>query len=90
MGKVALVLQRINVHLIRDRFVSQKGTETEHTPERLMSKAIKSNFKKICKWPDEQTQLFKVSESLAKTRPLAGKDVDVYSLKWTKKQFEEY
>ena len=38
-----------------------KGTETEQTPGRRKDNGMKSNFEKLCKWFDEQTELFTVS-----------------------------
>ena len=43
-----------------------KETETEHTSGRRADNAMKSNFEKLCKWLDEQTELFTVSELHAK------------------------
>ena len=34
-----------------------KGTETEHSPGRHTDNAMKSNFEKLCKWYDGQTEL---------------------------------
>ena len=51
---------------------------------------MKSNFEKLCKRLDEQTELFKVSELHAKMCLFAEKDLNVYSLKWIKKQIEQH
>ena len=39
-----------------------KGTETEHTAGHPIDNAMKANFEKLCKWLDEQTELFTGSE----------------------------
>ena len=65
-------------------------TETEHAPGSRTDNALKSNFEKLCKWLDEQTELFTVSELYAKMCSFAEKDQNVYSLKWMKKQLEQH
>ena len=59
-----------------------EGTETEHMPGPSTNNAMKSNFEKLCKWFDEQTELFTVSELHAKMCLFAEKDLlNVYPLK---------
>ena len=38
-----------------------KEAETEETPGRCTGNAVKSNFEKLCKWLDKQTEVFAVS-----------------------------
>ena len=60
-----------------------KGTETEHTPGCRTDNAMKSNFEKICKWFDEQTELFTVSELHAKICSFAEKNTYQNSIFFT-------
>ena len=71
----------------KKRIPTTKGTETEHAPGRTTD-AMKPNFEKLCKWLDEQAELFTVSELHAKMCSFAEKYLNLYSLKWMKKQLE--
>ena len=51
---------------------------------------MKSNFAKLCKWLDGQTELFTLSELHAKMYSFTEKDLNIYSLKWMKKQLEQH
>ena len=67
-----------------------KGTNTEDTPARRTDNIMKSNFEKLCKWLDGQTELFILSDLHAKMYSFTEKDLNVYSLKWMKKQSEQH
>ena len=67
-----------------------KRTKTEHTPGRRTDNAMKSNFEKLCKWLDEQRELFTVSELHAKMCSFGEKDQNAYSLKWMKRKLEQH
>ena len=67
-----------------------KRTKTEHTPGRRTDNAMKLNFEKLCKWLDEQRELFTVSELHAKMCSCGEKDQNAYSLKCMKKQLEQH
>ena len=54
-----------------------KGTESEHTAGHSTDNAMKTNFEKLCKWLDEQTKLFTVSELHAKIGSFAEKDLNL-------------
>ena len=67
-----------------------KGAETEHTPGHRTGNAMKSNFEKLCKWHDKETELFTVNELHAKMCSFTEKDLNVSFLKWMKKQLEQH
>ena len=67
-----------------------KGAETEYTPVRRPDNVMRSNFEKLCKWLDGQTELFTLSELSTKMCSFAEKDLNVYSLKWMNKQLEQH
>ena len=69
---------------------TKKRTESEYAPGLRTANAMKSNFEKLCKWLDKQTEFFIVNELHAKMCSFAEKDLNVYSLKWMKKQLEQY
>ena len=71
--------------------LTTKGTETEHAAGHSTNNAMKSNFEKLCKWLNEQTKLFTVSEwASCKNMFICKKYLNVYCLKWMKKQLEQH
>ena len=56
------------------------GTKSEHTVGHTADNIIKSNFETLCKWIDEQTEMFTVSELHAKMSLSAEKDLYVKCL----------
>ena len=73
-GNVNLTFLRKNVYL-------QQMGQKLNTRLEAADNALKSNFEKLCKWLDEQTELFTVGELHAKMCSFAEKDQNVYSLK---------
>ena len=67
-----------------------KWAETEHLAGHPTDNAMKSNFEKLCKWLDEQTELFAVSKVHAKMWSFAEKILNIYCLKWMKQQLEQH
>ena len=59
-------------------------------PARRTDNTMKSNFEKLCKLLDGQTELFTLSELHAKIYSFKEKDLLVCSLKWMKKQLEQH
>ena len=51
---------------------------------------MKSNFEKLCKWLDKETELFTVSELHGKMCSIIEKDLNISSLKWMKKHLEQH
>ena len=51
---------------------------------------MNSNFEKLCKWVDKETELFTVSELHAKVCSFTEKNLYFSSLKWMKKQLERF
>ena len=51
---------------------------------------MKSNFEKLCKWLDKETELFTVSELHGKMCSFIEKDLNISSLKWMKKHLEQH
>ena len=52
--------------------------------------AMKSNFEKLCKWLDKQTELLTVSKLHAKMCSFAEKYLNAYFSKWMKKQLQQH
>ena len=50
---------------------------------------MKSNFEKLCKWLDKETELFTVSELHGKMCSIIEKDLNISSLKWMKKHLDD-
>ena len=80
------IMDNVNLFFTKKCILTTKGTETEHTAEHPTNNAMKSNFEKLCKWLNEQTKLFTVSELHAKNMFICKNYLNVYCLKWMKKQ----
>lgn len=52
----------VNLVFTKKPIPTTKGPETELTPGRPTDNGMKSNFEKLCKWFDEKTKPFIMSE----------------------------
>ena len=68
-------------------YIYNKGKKTEHTPGHCTDKAMKLHLNYI--WLGQQTKLFTVSKLHAKVCSFEN-DLNVSSLKWMKKQLEQF
>ena len=63
---IQYITDNLNLSFTKKCIPTTKGTETEHRAGHPTDNVMKLNFEKLCKWLDEQTRLFTVSELHAK------------------------
>ena len=74
-----------SIFLRKNLYLRQRGQKRNLLTGRPTDNGMKSNFEKLCKWFDEKTKLFIMSELHTKKNLFAEKDLNVYCLKWMKK-----
>ena len=81
-------MDNANLFFYEKCILTAKGTKTEHTLGCPTVNAMKSNFKKLCKWLE--MELFTESELHAKMCSFTEKDLNVYTLQWIENQLQQH